>query len=241
MLVAAAALAQQPSKFDVVSIKPNTSAGNNTTWRFGGTGTFTGENVPIRFLIMTAFRIKESQLTGLPGWTDGAKYDIVAKSEVKLTQEQIYGMLQSLLTDRFQLNYHHTKKTMPVFAMVRAKGGLKVTASKDGPCPLPAPNYCGQWYSGRNQMNGTRLMMAQLADGLTFNLDRIVVDKTGYNKTFDMKLTWSPDPDPGDKTDVPEGPSLFTAVQEQLGIRLEASKAPVDIIVVDHVEKPTEN
>jgi uncharacterized protein (TIGR03435 family) len=242
MLVAAAAFGQQPFKFDVASIKPNTSAGNNATWRFGGTSTFTGENISIRFLILTAFRIKESQLAGLPGWTDGAKYDIVAKSEAKLTQEQIYGMLQSLLTDRFQLKYHRTKKTMPVFALVPAKSGIKVTESKDGPCPLPPPNFCGQWYSRRNQIDGTRLMMSQLADALTFNLeDRIVVDKTGYKKTFDVKLTWSPDPDAGDKNDTPEGPSLFTAVQEQLGLRLEAAKAPVEVIVVDHIEKPTEN
>jgi uncharacterized protein (TIGR03435 family) len=84
-------------------------------------------------------------------------------------------------------------------------------------------------------------MMPQLADALTFNLDRIVVDKTGFKKTFDVKLTWSAEPDPADKTDVSEGPSIFTAVQEQLGLRLEAAKAPVDVLVVDHLERPSEN
>src|SRR5205823_4146538 len=107
-------------------------------------------NIPIKFLIMTAFRIKESQLTGLPGWTDDAKYDIVAKAEGTPSLEQIYGMLQSLLTDRFQLQYHHTKKTMSVYALVPAKGGIKAEASKEGACPLPPPNYCGQWFAGRN-------------------------------------------------------------------------------------------
>jgi uncharacterized protein (TIGR03435 family) len=239
-LLAAAAFSQPPPKFEVASIKPNTSADHNSTWR-SGTDRFTGENIPIRFLIMTAFRIKESQLAGLPGWTGIAKYDIEAKAEGTPSQEQIYGMLQSLLAERFQLKYHRAKKTMSVFALVPAKGGIKVELSKEGPCPLPPPNYCGQWFSGSNHADGTRLMMPQLADALTFNLDRIVVDKTGFKKTFDVKLTWSAEPDPADKTDVSEGPSIFTAVQEQLGLRLEAAKAPVDVLVVDHLERPSEN
>jgi uncharacterized protein (TIGR03435 family) len=240
-LVAAAGLvlAQQPPKFEVASIKPNKSADNNGTWRYDDHGTFTGENIPVKFLIMTAFKLKESQLSSLPAWTDSEKYDIEAKVEGKTSQEQIVAMLQDLLADRFNFKYHRAKKTMAVYSLVQTKGGIKATGAADGPCPNDA--ICGAWFARRNQIEGTRITMSQLADALTFQLDRIVVDKTGLRKTFDIKLTWSPDPDPGEKSDDGDGASIFTAVQEQLGLKLEAAKAPVDILIVDRIERPSEN
>jgi len=226
------ALAQQPS-FEVASIKPNKSAGNNGTWRSGDNGRFTGENIPVDLLIVTAFKLKESQLSNLPKWAESEKYDIEAKTTGKASQDQMIAMLQALLRDRFSLKYHRAKKTMPVYSLVVGKSGIKAAASNDGPCPTDA--ICGSWFSRRNQIEGKRITMTQLADALTFQLDRIVIDKSGLHKTFDILLTWSPDQD-----DI-EGPSIFTAVQEQLGVKLEASKAPVDMFVIDHIETPSDN
>jgi uncharacterized protein (TIGR03435 family) len=227
------ASAQEPLKFEVASIKANKSTNNNGTWRTGDNGRFIGENIPLEFLVLTAFKLKESQLANLPGWADSEKYDIEAKVEGKATQDETSVMLQSLLVDRFNLKYHREKKTMAVYSIVAAKGGVKAKESKDGPCPTTA--ICGSWFARSNQIEGTRITMPQLADALTFQLDRIVVDKTGVRKTFDIKLTWSSDPDDT------EGASIFTAVQEQLGLKLEAAKAPVEVLVVDHIERPSEN
>jgi uncharacterized protein (TIGR03435 family) len=240
ILIAGAALAQRPPAFGAASIKPNKSAERNATWRWAPGGRFIGDNIRIKFLIMTAFKLKESQVAGIPNWTDGEKYDIQAKAEGNPTPDQTLAMVQALLMDRFHLKYHRAKKEVSVYALVPAKSGVKVKDAKDGPCPS-ATEFCGNWFARRAQIEGARLKMPQLADALALQLDRIVVDKTGFTNTFDLLLTWSPDPDPGDKPDAGEGPSIFTAVQEQLGLRLEASKAPVDILVVDHIEKPTEN
>jgi len=239
LAVAGLVLAQQAPKFEVASIKPNKSADNNGTWRYDDHGKFIGENIPVKFLILTAFRLKEAQLSGLPAWADSEKYDIEAKAEGKTTQDQNIAMLQNLLADRFNFKHHQAKKTMPVYFLVRAKRGMKAPESADGPCPTDA--ICGAWFSRRNQIEGTRITTAQLADALTFQLDRIVVDRTGLRNTFDIKLTWSPEPDSGDKSGDVDGASIFTAVQEQLGLKLEAAKAPVDILVVDHVERASEN
>ena len=241
VLVATAGLvlAQQAPKFEVASIKPNKSAEDNGTWSYGDNGRFLGENIPVKFLVLTAFKLKESQLSGLPRWAESEKYDIEAKVEGRASQDQTFAMLQDLLADRFHFQSHRAKKTMPVYSLVQAKRGVKATESANGPCPKDAT--CGAWFASRNQIGGMRITMSQVAAALTFDLDRVVVDKTGLHKTFDVKLTWSPDPGAGEKSDDDEGGSIFTAIQEQLGLRLEAAKAPVEILVVDHIERPSEN
>ena len=231
-------LAQQTPKFAVVSIKPNKSADNNGTWRYDQ-GRFIGENIPVKFLIMTAFKLKESQLSNLPKWADSEKYDIEAKAECKTSQDQNITMLQDVLVERFRFQYYRAKKTMSVYSLFQTKRGIKATESAEGPCPNKT--ICGAWFSHGNQIDGARITMSQVADALTFQLDRVVVDKTGSRKTFDIKLTWNSDSDPNEKSNDGEGTSIFTAVQEQLGLKLEAAKAPVDILVVSHMERPSEN
>lgn len=231
--------AQQHPEFEVASIKPNKSLNNGGTWKYDDRGRFIGENIPVKFLITTAFRLKDCQLKNLPGWTDSEKYDIEAKVDGKASQDQNVAMLQGLLADRFNFKYHRARETMPVFALVQARGGMKATESGSGPCPDNA--VCGAWFAYRNQIEGKRITTSQVADALTFELDRVVIDQTGLHKTFDIKLTWSPDTDQNGKSDDGEGASIFTAIQEQLGLKLRAAKAPVDIIVVDRIERPSPN
>jgi uncharacterized protein (TIGR03435 family) len=151
IVLSSLALAQQPS-FEVATIKPNKSAENNSTWRSGDNGRFSGENIPIKFLIMTAFKLKESQIGDLPKWTESEKYDIEAKATGKTSQDQMFSMLQDLLHDRFNLRYHRAKKTMSVYMLVAAKGGVKAKESKEEPCP--ADMMCGSVFSRRNQIEG---------------------------------------------------------------------------------------
>lgn len=232
--------------FEVASIKPNTSPDRNSTWRIAPGGRFTGENVPVVFLVMTAYRLKDFQISGLPGWTESAKYDIDAKGEGNPSEEHLFAMLKGLLAERFKLKYHMTTKEGPVYALVPAKNGIRLHESKEGPCIADDPanpdrRLCGTWFTRGGQIDVKRVTMAQFADALTGQLDRPVIDRTGFSKTFDTHLEWSPtdvSPDaPGDNV----GPSIFTAIQEQLGLKLEARKGPVETLVVDYIEKPGEN
>jgi len=244
-VIAVQAWSAQP-EFEVASIKPNNSVGSNGTWRFnGGSGLFIGENIPLRFLITSTFQVRDYQLSGVPGWVNQVKYDIQARGPGAPDENQIAVMLQNLLRDRFHLEYHKVTKDGPIYALVPAKGGARLQESKEGPCAPPTADKpeevaCATWNTRRNQMDARRITMAKFVIGLSTTLDRPVVDRTGYTKTFDAQLKWIPtelaaDPN-GDA-----GPSIFTAIQEQLGLRLEAQKGPVETLVIDHIERPSDN
>ena len=172
-------------------------------------------------------------------------------------------MLQRLLEDRLQLKFHRDIKELPIYALEVAKSG-KLHASEgecaplpNGPPPAPQPGKfpqtpCGGMMMGFGSINGTSVGLAMLTPVLARNLGRTVVDKTGLKGEFDIKVQWTPDqalqgPPVGVPPDVPQprpdpdGPSIFTAFQEQLGLKLESQKGPVEVIVIDHVEKPSEN
>jgi uncharacterized protein (TIGR03435 family) len=180
-------------------------------------------------------------------------------------------MLQSLLEDRFQLKIHRETKELPVYDLAVAKGGPKVKLSEDqspfrpperGAAPPPPPQRGGpmprgSMRMGRGDLEATALPLTSLINALSQQLGRTIVDKTGLQGLYDIKLQWTPDalpsgpagsggpagirgpnePPPPD----PAGPTIFTAVQEQLGLRLESSKGPVEIIVIDNVERPAAN
>jgi uncharacterized protein (TIGR03435 family) len=238
-----------PPQFEVASIRPNRSADRGGTWRFAPGRRFTGENIPLKFLLTTAYQLKESQISGIPSWADSEKYDIVAKGEGSPSQDQMIAMLQGLLADRFKLKYHQVAKELPVYALVVAKGGIKLQESKEGSCVVPgpgdaliepgqrSPNFCGTYFWRRNQVAGTRITMSQLIVALDGQLDRPLIDKTGLSGVWDVHLVWSPDDAPDDNA----GPSIYTALQEQLGLRLEATKGAVPVLVIDHIERPSEN
>jgi uncharacterized protein (TIGR03435 family) len=222
--------AQTPPRFEVASIRPNVSADTNGTWRFSEGGRFTGENIQARLLITTAYQLHDFQISTAPGCCiqiklDAEKYDIVAKSEGNPSEDQIVSMLQGLLVDRFKFKYHTVTKEAPVYALVAAKSGIKVQPSKES---------SGKYFWRRTQIEATGVTMKQFAVALASQLDRPVLDKTGFGQTFDAKLQWNPDVDS-------DGPSIFNAIQEQLGLKLEPRKGPVEILVIDHIENPSEN
>lgn len=250
-LLIGAAIAQAPN-FEVASIRPNKSGDHNSTWCIAPGGRFTGENVSVKGVIMTAYRLKESQLIGATGWIDSETYDIVTKAEGNPSLDELMDMLQGLLADRFKLKYHRLEKEMPVFALVTAKGGAKITESKPGSCLKPGTGprpdvpdektkYCGTYYFGRGKADGTGITMTQLATVLSDQQDRPVIDRTGLGGIFDVHLEWFPEADGVDTNGDATGPSIFTALEEQLGLRLQSSKELVNMLVIDHIERPSEN
>ena len=185
-------------------------------------------------LIQQAFGLKEFQVSGGPSWLVNDNFDFLAKTTtpVDLAPKVLQPLLQSLLADRFHLKFHRETKELPVYWLVAAKGGPKLTPHTGG--GGVSTNSNGNGVS--EKMNATNLSMAGFAGFLAAGMDRPVIDHTAIKGEFDLKLEWSPD-QATDST----GPSVFTALQEQLGLRLESNKGPVEILVVDSIDKPTEN
>ena len=242
--------------FEVASIKP---AAPQAPGRFqitmgGDPGRVDYRFVSLKNLIERAYSIKSYQISG-PEWLDAERFDVTAKLPDGATQQDVPRMLQTLLVERFKLTVHREEKTLPIYAIVVGKGGVKM------------PKVEGEPTGGiRMQMGmkGRQLMGKVTIDGLAGMLsrmvDRPVVDMSELKDTFDMKLEWMPDdregngfggvPPPGagdhppasESSDSSSAPSLFAAMQEQLGLKLDARKGPVQIVVVDSIEKaPTQN
>jgi uncharacterized protein (TIGR03435 family) len=200
-------------------------------------------------LIQVAYRLRPFEITGGPGWLDSARYDIEAKSDNPANAGAWQIMLQSLLADRFQLKFHRETKELPVYALVLArkdgKLGPSLNVSKEGGCVdrnLPSANqssgpFCGGG-TGRGKISGLGMPIGGVAALLSRMLDHAVIDKTGLTGKFDFQAHFTPDG--SQATDSPN-PSLFTALQEQLGLKLEPQKGPVEILVIDGVQKPKEN
>lgn len=242
--------AQSPAPaFEVASVKQNKSGGGAPGNGRGGSiqfseGQVVMENVSLWKCIGTAYGIgndKDYAITG-PDWLKAERFDIVAKipadtpKDPARFREQILLMFQKLLAERFKLEVHRETKTISAYAIVIAKDGLKVKEAEAGPSRTRA---------GRGQLTGEKIAMPKLADLLSQILDRPVVDKTETKGVFDIKLEWNADDtsaDPERPGDGASGPSIFTALQEQLGLRLQAQKLPFAVLVVDRAEKvPTEN
>ena len=166
-------------------------------------------------------------------------------------------MLRSLLEDRFKLRVHRETRELPIYVMTRAKGGLKVPPARDGSCvafdprnpPRPSPGQprtplCGNNNITQNTWNATSVGMPEAAAALVGVLGRNVVDKTGVSGRFDIHLQWTPDQAPAGADSVGLGASavsLFTALEEQLGLKVESSRGPVDVLLIDHIERPTDD
>ena len=227
--------------FEAASVKPNKSGDRNVSIR-RSPGRFTTTNTTLKMLITFAYDIRGHQLSGGPSWLDSDRYDIVAKAEgADPSEAQLKQMVQALLADRFQLTIHREMKEMPVYALVVGKNGSKLhQAEGTGP----------QMRMGRGQLTAQKVSLELFAKQLATQLGRSVIDSTGLKGDFDFKLEWTPDanqpmglkegvdgPAPADSS----GPTIFTAVQEQLGLKLEAQKGPVELLVIDRAEKASEN
>lgn len=221
--------AKLPTRFEVVSIRPASPDAMGPIPEMGGTE-FRVQGLSLTILVQMAFGINPNQMV-IPEWADSAKFDITAKtgSNVPLTYLQMRPLLEKMLAERFGMTYHRETREIQGYAMVPAKGGLKLTPAK------PGSSKGGGGRSGAIDMPNTT--MKSFAGMLTAFIKRPVADKTGATGEYEVKLSYARDGD-ADST----LPSIFTALQEEMGIKLESAKVPVEMVVIDHLEKtPTEN
>ena len=243
-------------QFDVISVRPNKDS-NQTRMQFTPDG-LRGIAVTVRFLLYEGYGgINHEQVIGEPAWSNTAGFDIdakVAPADVptlsKMTFEQRRTMFQSVLAERFKLAVHHETRELPLYVLSVAKGGPKFKESAPDDPAATARRRGMTINNGKLTANDAQLSM--LVTMLSRSTGRTVVDKTGLAGNYDFTLEWAPDEggpsSPGAATGAATGsapdqsaPSIFTAVQEQLGLKLESSKGPLDVIVVDHIERPTED
>jgi uncharacterized protein (TIGR03435 family) len=254
-------------EFETASIKPNKSG--FTTFRSGFTvDGFRAEGTTVRWLIQQAYGVSDYFLSGLADWLNIEHYDVEAKmdtsvadrlnkltpAQLKLTRQQ---MLQALLADRFNLKVHRETKDGPVYFLNIGKNGPKLQDEKTGNTlavnadgtPARSRIQIGNAKGGAEEVQAFSTDMKTLADLLTRQLSRPVLDKTGLTGLYDFTIEWMPDAPQTSSPDATNGipllgapgASLFTALQEQLGLKLEPGKSPIEVIVIDHVERPSGN
>jgi uncharacterized protein (TIGR03435 family) len=245
--------AQAPAReeFEVASIKASGTDDGRTLVQVLPGGGLRTSGATLKFLVTFAYDVASFNVSGGPGWINSERFDILAKAERsgsedpnydprKITErqyqtfrEQMRPKLRTLLADRFQLKLHREMREESIYALVIAKNGTGLKPSKD---------FRG-FSVGRGQVTANGATVEMLRGYLAGQLGRPVLDRTGLSGAFDFKMEWMPDVaqadavTPGD----PTGPSLFTALQEQLGLKLESTKGPVEVLVIDQVEKPSEN
>jgi uncharacterized protein (TIGR03435 family) len=246
LLVLAVALAAQPA-FEVASIKlHDIFKPDQRKWGFSLSGTTVWLiGMPLVSLVTEAYGVESYQVTGGPSWASdfvGAVYDITAKAggESAPTKEEARKMLQTLLADRFQLQLHHETRELPVYELVIGKHGPKLKESASGALFSNHQGPSGQAI----RMLAVHESMAQLADQIGVYAGRHVIDKTGLTNTYDFTIEFTADSPRGpagpDGAD-PVAPSIFTALEEQLGLKLEPQKRPTEILIIDRAEKPSGN
>lgn len=233
--------------FEVATIKPSDPErpGQSILVGRGGTNLLTTTNTTLQNLIIFAYGIHPRQLTGGPGWLETEKFDITAKPDQPgiPNATQVTTMLQKLLEERFQLVFSREKKELSVYTITVGKGGPKLAKNESGGM---LPGFGGRGPGSIGVRNST---MEEFAGFLQARIvDRPVVDQTGLSGKFDFTLTWRLDPSAAPGADAPPLPpefesrsDIFTAFQEQLGLKLEATKAPVGVFVIERVQKPSEN
>jgi uncharacterized protein (TIGR03435 family) len=233
------ARAQTPS-FEVASIKPNVSAGGISSIHLTA-GRVSMQNVSLKKVMLNAYGIpddREYMIEG-PNWLVTEHFDIDATFNANSPASQVQQMLQGMLAERFKLTLHRETKQLPIYSLTVAKNGPKIHPVEEGQARTSG---------GNGHFTATKITMQKFADLLARQAGLPVVDATGLKGVFDFTLDWSPAADIRMPTAepvaaVPDGKaSLFTALQEQIGLKLESGKGPVEILVVDHMEKtPTEN
>ena len=237
--------------FDVATVKVNNSD-NPDRWRLGppGRGSISIENLDLHKIIASSFRVQDSMVFG-PGWLDDTRYDIVGKGpDPKASNPEVCEMMRSLLAERFQLKYHIESREMPVYALMVAKGGPKLKAGKDGRCAadIKAGKTCGDIIFPAYGAGIYNMPIGAFIGGLARSLqDRPIVDKTGLTGKYDVTVTWMPDGmKPEELANIPQERrppdlSLFQAIEQEAGLKLEAQPSPIQVVVVDEISKPSGN
>jgi uncharacterized protein (TIGR03435 family) len=233
--------------FEVATIKPTKPDEQRKLLVVRG-NRFETVNTSMNNLISFAYGLHPKQIVGAPAWFDSDKFDIDGKPDIegRPNDKQLKGMIQKLLADRFSLKFHRDKRELPVYVLSAAKSGPKLTKSEGDPNGLPGLFF--RQLGALNVRNATMGDFTNLMQEAV--LDRPVVNQTGLEGRYDFTLNWTPDdsqfgglgakiPPPTDNANAP--PNLYTAVQEQMGLKLDATKALADVLVIDHVEKPSAN
>jgi uncharacterized protein (TIGR03435 family) len=253
--------------FEAASIKLNTSGDWRKSLGPAPGGRFLATNNALRALIAFAYGVDQStagfRIVGGPQWIDDDRFDVAAKVDGTWTPQQMSEMLRALLADRFTLAAHHETRELPVYALVAAAGGARLRRSEVDqaacdarraavqrrepvpPIPPGATPVCGTGRTNPGAITAVGWTIDTLSSAVAPFVGRSVVDRSGLSGLFDFELTWTPDqsaqlpPDAPRITIDPNGPSIFTALQEQLGLKLESARGPVDVVVIDRVEHPT--
>jgi len=241
VLLTAPALMAQSQEFEAVSVKANKTLSNSSSTH-GDKSQFRATNVSLRNLIMRAYGMKDYQVEA-PDWLRTERFDVAAKypSDIPKSTEGFVAasqvMMQKMLQDEFKLAVHHETKNLPVYALVIGKSGIKFKEVPDR----------GSHNQDNSNMHytGSCVTMTAFADFLARRMELPVLDETGLKGYYDLTLEWVPEPrQPGDgrgdapiETDLPKGAPLPIAIEEQLGLRLQTRKAPLDVLVVDHAER----
>jgi uncharacterized protein (TIGR03435 family) len=229
-------LAAQTPAFEVATIKPNRSGHN----AIGGRGVCTSQggvsvsNIGLGHLIVEVYGLRDVQVLGRPNWFDSERFDIEARPAAPATYEQCKLMVRTLLAERFGLTAHRETREAPVFFLTVAKNGPKLRTGEQN-------KGARIMDTSRGRIVSAGVSMAFLARLLSYagEIEKMVIDSTGLSGYYEFELNWAPQ---GLTPDGTSGTSIFTALQEQLGLKLEAGRGPVEVLVIDHINRqPTEN
>ncbi len=244
-----------PPTFDAASIK-RSAPDSDTFMKAHPGGRIEISRATLRTLTALAYRLQPFQVTGGPAWVRSEYFNVNTKAEESPSEDALFLMMQALFKERFSLKLHFETAVRPVYILVPGKTGRTPPAglqvSTEGSCVKvdaaspPDPNACGSLGMGLNHLEAHEISMTRFAEGLTRAVDRKVIDRTGRPEKFNISLQWLPDEHqalPSSDAIVlpPDTPSIFTALQEQLGLKLESSKAAIKLLVIDHAERPSEN
>lgn len=232
LLLIAAALAAiaQRSAFEVASVKPNPQGDvAGFDFSFTADGGVTARNFSAWNLIRTAFNLHDLQMRGGPSWVKSQGYDIQAKPGASVARDQTLLMLQSLLAERFQLKFRRETQQVPSYVLSVGPKGSKL-----------GPPRTGRARTRMGDLDVPSMTVASLCQVLEFDVGRPVVNGTGLDGSFSVQLQWASDRAPKENAD-PSKPSLFTALQEQLGLKLDAGRTPVELFMIESLERPSEN
>jgi uncharacterized protein (TIGR03435 family) len=235
LLLAGASAAQPAQRFEVAVIRPTAAdATSGTSFNAYEGGRIRIVNEPVKLLIRTAFQLQNAQIAGGPTWLETDRYDIEAKTgrPEKPAPGTLEPYLQNMLIERFHLKFHREMRELTVWALAAAKAGPKLKVKQEG--ETNAMNTSGGKEVSR--LVATAASMPLLARYIGNRLGAIVQDKTGLTDAYDFTLEWAPGQGPETTA-----PSLITALREQLGLRLESQKSPVEVLIIDKLERPSEN
>jgi uncharacterized protein (TIGR03435 family) len=246
------AAAQAPA-FDAAAVRPSAQRAAGSDWVFRPGGQFMASNITVLELIAVAYGVETFRIGGGPDWIRAAPYDIQTRAAAAVTLEETRLMLRTLLQERFQLRMTRERRDIALYALLLSRGDRRTggrlqpaTASScvdRGEQPLDVSRdalpSCGRLFTNPGRVFGRRVPLDLLAARLSPIVQRLVVNRTGLTGMFDLELEWTPDSGPSLAT--PGLPALFTALAEQLGLKLESSTGPADILVIDAIERPSQD